>query len=353
MIRRIGTLALAAAALAAILGAARPARAQARLDVSLTVFHDGLSGYGRWVTHARYGDVWIPTQPRAWRPYSVGSWAYSDAGWTWVSDEPWAWATYHYGRWAFDDNYGWIWVPDTTWGPSWVAWRSNDEYTGWAPLPPGIAVSEDFDPPIDSFAYVFVPTRYVCDPRLVSYIQPQARNVTFVRLTTNATHFSVGGGVVINRGVRIENVEHVIGHAVPRLTIQATSTFGPTRVSGGHIAIYRPTSVVVERGSRFAGPPVRPVHVETEAELNARHARESKALVTDQARAHQELERQHQTELAHPPSGLTRQQIEARQETEHQAEAQVAARQKQAMDARHAQEQQDNGRGRGRGRGGQ
>jgi hypothetical protein len=351
--RIIRTVALAAVALVAVLGTPRPAHAQVRLDVNLTVFHDGLSGYGRWTTHARYGDVWIPQQPRAWRPYSVGSWAYSDDGWTWVSDEPWAWATYHYGRWAFDDAYGWIWVPDTTWGPSWVAWRSSDDYTGWAPLPPGVAVSDEFDPQIDPFEYVFVPTRYVCDPHLVTYIEPQARNVTFVRLTTNATRFSTSGGIVIDRGVRIENVEHVIGHAVPRVTIQATSTFGPTRVAGGRLSIYRPQSVVLDHGARYTGP-VHPVHVETSAELAARQSREDKALVADQTRQHQELERQHQVELAHPPTGLTKQQVTARQETEHQAEAQNAARQKQAQQARHVQEQhdQDNGRGRGRGRGG-
>jgi hypothetical protein len=31
---------------------------------------------------------------------------------------------------------GWVWVPDYEWGPAWVSWRSNDDYIGWAPLPP-------------------------------------------------------------------------------------------------------------------------------------------------------------------------------------------------------------------------
>jgi hypothetical protein len=349
--RFIRTVAFAAVALVAVMGTPRPAQAQVRLDVSLTVFHDGLSGYGRWVTHARYGDVWIPQQPRAWRPYSVGYWEYTDDGWMWVSDEPWAWATYHYGRWAFDDADGWIWVPDTTWGPSWVAWRSSNDYTGWAPLPPGIAISDEFDPQIEPFEYVFVPTRYVCDPHVATYIQPQARNVTFVRLTTNTTRYSVSNGVVINRGVQIENVEHVIGHAVPRVTVQASATFAPSRVSAGHVTVYRPTSVTLDHGAHYTGP-VHPAPVETAAQLAARQQHENQALVADQAKEHQALERQHQTELAHPPAGFTKQQVQARQETEHQAEAQNAARQKQAMDARHVQEQQqqhDQGRGRGRG----
>jgi hypothetical protein len=339
--RTIRILTLAAATLGLVLGTVSQARAQVRLDVNLTVFHDGLSGYGDWVRHDRYGDVWVPRQAHAWRPYSVGSWAYTDAGWTWVSDEPWAWATYHYGRWAFDPAFGWVWVPDTTWGPSWVAWRSNDEYTGWAPLPPGIEVSESFDPPIDSFGFVFVRTRYLVEPNLVTYIEPQARNVTYVRLTTNATRFSVVGGVYFNSGVRIENVERVIGHPVPRFTIQASTAIGPTRVSGGHVAIYRPTNVVIAAGVH-AGP-VHPVHVETVAEMNARHVEEQRTLAADQARERTALERQHSAELAHPPAGMSHQEIVARQETEHQAQAQNEARQKAALDARHQREQSGRG----------
>jgi hypothetical protein len=341
--RTLRTLTLTAATLGIVLGAANQARAQVRLDVSLTVFHDGLSGYGDWVRHDRYGDVWVPRQAHAWRPYSVGYWTYTDAGWTWVSDEPWAWATYHYGRWAFDPGFGWVWVPDTTWGPSWVAWRSNDDYTGWAPLPPGIEVSEDFDPPIDSFGFVFVRTRYLCEPRLVTYIEPQARNVTYVRLTTNATHFSVVSGVVINRGVRVENVERVVGHPVPRLTIQAVSGVQAARVSGGQVAIYRPPTVVIAAGAHVAAP-IRSAHVETVAEMNARHVQEQRTLAADHERERVALEKQHSTELAHPPAGLSRQEIIARQETEHQAQAQNEARQKAVLDARHDREQHDNGR---------
>lgn len=345
--RIIRTSLLAVAALILFAALPRPARAQVHLDVSLTVFHDRLAGYGDWVTHARYGQVWVPHHEHLWRPYSVGYWTYTDAGWMWVSDEPWAWATYHYGRWAFDDQLGWVWVPDTVWGPSWVAWRSSDEYTGWAPLPPGVVVAEDFEPPIADFAYVFVPTRHLCDTRLATFIEPQARNVTFVRLTTNQTHYSTAGGVVIDRGVRVESVEHVIGRAVPRLTIQATAVAGPARVTAGHVAVYRPATVVEEHPRATPAPPSRAARVETPAQLSARQTAESRTLATDQARQRAELERQHQAELKAPPRGMTHEQVVARQETEHQAQAQNQARQKQVMDARHAQEQHDHGRGRG------
>jgi hypothetical protein len=356
---------LPALVVALLLGAAGPARAQARVDVSLTVFHDGLSRYGNWVASARFGDVWYPHHEHLWRPYRDGYWAYTDVGWTWVSDEPWAWATYHYGRWAFDDEYGWIWVPDTVWGPAWVAWRDNDDYVGWAPLPPGVVVRDDFDPPIDPYAFVFVRTRYLCDPHLVTYVEPQARNATYVRLTSNATRFSVSGGVYFNRGVDVNVVGRAIGRPVPHLTVQATAVEGPTRVASGHVAIYRPASVAISRPSEYdpkvrgteaparvaapehavapehgAAPAHAAVRAERPAEMASRHQQESRNLAADQAHERAALEKEHAVETAHPPAGMTRAQVAARQETEHHAQAQNDARQKQALDARQAHEKQ-------------
>lgn len=322
----------------------RPAAGQTHFDVSLTVFHDNLAPYGRWAVSAHFGTVWLPRQiSTQWRPYSVGYWTYTDAGWTWVSDEPWAWATYHYGRWVFDPALGWVWVPDTVWGPAWVVWRSGPDYTGWAPLPPGVVVSGVIDPRLDSFAFVFVRTQYLVEPRLVTYIEPPARNVTFLRVTTNATNYAVTGGIAINRGVRVETVEHVIGHAVPRLTIQATTVVAPTRVESQRVVVYRPPTVAVTEHARVAAPVV--AHVETPAQIAARQADERRALQAEQAHSREVLEAQHTAELAQPPPGMTHQQIVARQEQEHKAQAENEARQAHAMDARHAQEQHGRGGG--------
>src|SRR5436189_3282358 len=77
-------------------------KSQVGASVSFSIFHDNLQGYGRWVHHSRYGQVWIP-RVSGFRPYSTGGhWAYTDYGWTWVSDYDWGWAPFHYGRWAYD-----------------------------------------------------------------------------------------------------------------------------------------------------------------------------------------------------------------------------------------------------------
>src|SRR5437660_857519 len=80
--------------------------------ISIGVLYDKLEPYGDWIEVSDYGYCW---QPRGvdsdWRPYSDGTWAYTDAGWTWVSDEPYGWAVYHYGRWARVERVGWVWVP--------------------------------------------------------------------------------------------------------------------------------------------------------------------------------------------------------------------------------------------------
>ena len=93
-------------------------------EIDVSFFYDELAPYGEWVSVVPYGWVWYPynTEP-GWRPYTDGSWAYSDFGWTYMSPLEWGWAAYHYGRWTFNADHGWIWVPGTVWGPAWVAWR--------------------------------------------------------------------------------------------------------------------------------------------------------------------------------------------------------------------------------------
>jgi uncharacterized protein DUF6600 len=94
-------------------GSLRFARAQE--EMSLDDFRETLGNGGQWITHQRWGEVWIPTATQEnWRPYLLGHWVYTDEwGWYWVPDEDWGWITYHYGRWVLDRDYGlgWIWVP--------------------------------------------------------------------------------------------------------------------------------------------------------------------------------------------------------------------------------------------------
>ncbi len=96
-----------------------------------------LEPYGEWIEIGYDDYVWRPYKSDYnWRPYGEGRWEWTRNGWYWDSYEPFGWATYHYGRWYFDDYYGWVWMPDNVWAPAWVEWRYNDNYIGWAPLPP-------------------------------------------------------------------------------------------------------------------------------------------------------------------------------------------------------------------------
>lgn len=106
-----------------------------------SAYYDALAPYGTWVDVDGIGRCWQPTvmivNP-GWRPYfDCGRWVYSDCGWYWMSDYSWGWAPFHYGRWFQHAQLGWCWRPDHVWGPSWVCWRHDNDYCGWAPLPPG------------------------------------------------------------------------------------------------------------------------------------------------------------------------------------------------------------------------
>lgn len=108
-----------------------------RSDIDINYFYYSLDPYGEWIEIGYDDFVWRPYKSDySWRPYSDGRWEWTRNGWYWVSYEPFGWATYHYGRWFYDDYYGWLWMPDNVWAPAWVEWRYNDNYIGWAPLPP-------------------------------------------------------------------------------------------------------------------------------------------------------------------------------------------------------------------------
>ncbi|MGO8666691.1 MAG: DUF6600 domain-containing protein [Desulfobaccales bacterium] len=126
---------------------ADPARGAA---ADLALFYDALAPYGAWVNYGHYGPVWYPTTgvTANWRPYVDGRWLPSAQGWIFETSEPWGWATYHFGNWMPTTEYGWVWVPGSTWYPSTTAWRTSDDYIGWAPIPP-----PDFVPPPAYYPY--------------------------------------------------------------------------------------------------------------------------------------------------------------------------------------------------------
>lgn len=116
--------------------------------VDNNTFYTSLSPYGTWMQVEGYGLVWQPTVTvinSTWRPYfDGGRWVWTDAGWYWYSDYSWGWAPFHYGRWFRHHRIGWCWAPDTVWGPSWVTWRYDSDYCGWAPLPPAACYRPGF-----------------------------------------------------------------------------------------------------------------------------------------------------------------------------------------------------------------
>jgi len=93
---------------------------------------EDMQNNGVWTEVPNYGNVWRPTVPAGWAPYSCGRWVWEDwYGWTWVGCESWGWAPYHYGRWFNDPAYGgWLWYPGALgvrhyWSPALVS------FFGW------------------------------------------------------------------------------------------------------------------------------------------------------------------------------------------------------------------------------
>ena len=234
-----------------------PASAQVSASITFQTFYDELSPYGRWIDYPRYGYVWCPVVDDGFRPYStMGHWEYSDDyEWIWVSDYPWGWAPFHYGRWVYDPIYGWLWVPGYEWAPAWVAWRSGDDYCGWAPLEPGFDIGVSFgfySPPVNYWC--FVPRTYILSPRVYDYCYAPSRNVTIINHTTiinNYNYYGRGGRNVFVTGPRRNEVEGWTHERIRPVAFRDSQRPGAAEVRNHEIRMYRP-SVQQNNNGRYS-----------------------------------------------------------------------------------------------------
>ncbi|MGA3243677.1 MAG: DUF6600 domain-containing protein [Bacteroidota bacterium] len=221
-------------------------------------FYDALAPYGEWLEMDAGFYAWRPTHVREdWRPYMFGHWDWTDYGWYWVSDEPFGWAVYHYGRWYNDNNYGWIWVPDRTWSPAWVEWRYNDDYLGWAPLPPYASFSRNIG--IRFTTHWFAPYHYWNFVRYRDFtshfvnrrVLPMEYTRRLIGSTRTGGRYDFDGGRIINRGIDRGIVERRGGTTrIDRIDVRETNTVGERIVRDRNqerIEVYRPDRTATGR----------------------------------------------------------------------------------------------------------
>jgi hypothetical protein len=101
-----------------------------------TIGAEDLDGNGTWQTTPEYGNVWVPSVPAGWAPYSYGYWSWVGPwGWTWIDYAPWGFAPFHYGRWVWWGG-AWGWAPGPIWARPWyapamVGWYGPGWGWGW------------------------------------------------------------------------------------------------------------------------------------------------------------------------------------------------------------------------------
>lgn len=277
--------------------AAVPAPAP-QVEVSYSNFYSSLAPYGTWVELDGYGRVWQPTVVvvnNSWSPYfDGGRWIYTDAGWYWSSDYSWGWAPFHYGRWFRHYRLGWCWTPDLVWGPSWVTWRYNDAYCGWAPLPPaacytpgygftyyGSSVGFGFGFGLGWSSYTFIGwDHFHHNDHHYRYNHlhavPSHRAHDVYNNTTVVTRIVGNNNTVINEGISAQRVEAATRTRVERVNLRETRSPDVVRSgraerldpAGKTLTVFKPEA---PRGQRIGGIPMERVRTTGASPIVARN----------------------------------------------------------------------------------
>jgi hypothetical protein len=208
------------------------------------VFYDRLAPEGRWFYDDDYGYVWQPNVAEStsnWRPYTDGHWVWTDRGWFWDSNEDFGWATYHYGRWVMVAGVGWVWIPGDEWAPAWVSWRQtdDDDYIGWAPLPPEatFSVNVGFHSWCDNYygigpaAFAFIRIVDFGRRSYREFCAPPQQNLVLINRTTNVTNISYNNSVIYNNGPQYQRVSQLVqqrtGRQIPAYRINYAAQTQP------------------------------------------------------------------------------------------------------------------------------
>jgi hypothetical protein len=224
-------------------------------------FYSSLSPHGEWIEAGPGFLVWRPFHiHRHWRPYLIGRWMWTDYGWYWMSDEPFGWIVYHYGRWYYDDYYGWVWVPDDLWGPAWVEWRYDDDYIGWAPLPPyatfsvtvGIHFTSHWVAPVHYWNFI----KYRHFGKVIQYndLASEKHTRRLIRTSRSSQQYDIDRDKIINRGIDRSIIEQRGNLRIQRAEVQNVRERSGERLTrsddtqlSGRIEIYRPSREEMEK----------------------------------------------------------------------------------------------------------
>lgn len=336
---------------------------------------------GHWVWTDDHGWLWVSDEDFGWAVYHYGRWTYHPAyGWVWVPGDQWAPA---WVAWRSGGGYiGWAPLPPRV------------EWSAGVGLRFGAA---DLDALIEPRTYCFVEERGFADTGLRRRLLPATRNTAIVNVTRNVTSYSVVERRVVNRGVSIERVERATGRRVPRPRVVEVGSVRAThdaRMRGSEVAVFRPAIRPAAESSPAHGRALgkteaRDPHLEareremqraqreaarrdgihrTEVEKDQerdrkafekqreterreaerrlarereQHERERRDLGKRQAHERDAVERQHDTEIKHPPQDIASRELERRHEEQHRQLEQRQHREREELEARREQARQE------------
>ncbi len=241
--------------------------------VTFDYFYHTLNPYGEWIEIDYDVYVWRPHHVHmSWRPYSEGRWVWTANGWYWDSYEPFGWATYHYGRWYFDEYHGWVWMPDYEWGPAWVEWRYDNNYIGWAPLPPyaHFSISAGLTFSINWHSrhhhWSFVTYHNFCSRNVNYYFISEVKKVYVFDNTKYRTNYYARGNRIINDGVPRDVIERRSGVRIREQNIRNSNNYTDFRSSSGRnneVVSYRPGQTEISRQATVDRSSIRRSKVQT------------------------------------------------------------------------------------------
>jgi len=148
-------------------------------------------------------------------------------------------------------------MPDYEWGPSWVEWRYDDDYIGWAPLPPyarfrvGVGIHFSISWRSHYRHWHFVRYGHFCHSNVNYYFIDNSNTNYIFNRTKYRTNYYYNNDRIINGGIGRDFIERRSGTKIRTRDLVTTTKLRDYSGDGvrknDRIEIYRPTDDQVNK----------------------------------------------------------------------------------------------------------
>lgn len=186
-------------------------------------------------------------------------------------------------------------------GHLWVEWRENNDYVGWAPIPPGTYIENDAVdvPEVNEERFTVVEKKQFIEPSVYKYRYQSVenKNKVIIKEMTKKDGVMIKNRTVINKGPEVSDIEKSTGKKIEQYKIKKFDKKENVVSTKEEIGVYTPEfTKTKEVKNEPVSKPEKYVSYKDAKKITKEEKEELKQQDKEQKKEEKELKKEQKTE---------------------------------------------------------